>query len=268
MNRNYTSIYNGISILFLVLAGLMIVFVVIQMTSATESDDASTVQLSTRVVLPSLTATNTPTNTVTATNSLTPTNTLTATNTAPPTATITPSATITVTQGPTSTPTITPTPAASNTPTATETSNVPTATFTATDSPFAFSLNGDVFIGPNGVNSAGCAWQGVGGAVIGLDGLEVTQQFQVRVFGNGIERTVLTASNSFYGANSGWEVVLGNAVTPGTYFVRLETTLGTPLSSNIEVTFPGDCSANSAVVRFQQDRALGQPPAAPTVAGP
>lgn len=266
MNRSTAQIYNGISILFIVLSLLVILLVVTQLGGG-KREEASIVLPTPIGALPTLSPTSSFTPSNTPTSSSTPSNTPTPTNTEPATATITASATITPTLGPSNTPSITPTPSISATPIPSETSSVPTATFTATESPYSFGLNGDIFLGPNGVNSAGCAWQGVGGSVIGMDGVEMAQQFQVRVFGNGIERTVLTGSNSFYGATSGWEVVLDNVISPRLYIVRLETTLGTPLSPDFEVNFPGDCNANAAIVRFQQLRPLG-PPAQPTAVGP
>lgn len=256
MNRSNASIYNGVSILFLVLSLLVIIFVVLQLTSDAPDDSPDFASLPTAVQLPTQTPTLTPTETLTPTLTLTPTNTETPTPTDPPTDTAVPTTTITPTPGPTETPSLTFTPSISPTPIPSETSSVPTPTFTATDSPFAFGLNGEVFIGPNGVNTAGCNWQGVGGSVISLTGQEVTQTFQVRVFGSGIERTVQTGTNSFYGATSGWEVALDNTIGNRMYFVRLETTLGTPLSADIELSFPGDCNANAAIIRFQQLREL------------
>ena len=257
MERNTASIYNGISIVFLVLTLLVMVFVVLQLSSPADEPVEQLAELPTQPVLPTLTPTATFTQTLTPTVTSTPTNTPTPTNTVPPTNTPQPTSTITDTPGPTPTPSDTPTLAATLTPSATETSSVPTATFTPTTSPFAFGLNGDIFIGPNGANTAGCNWQGVGGSVIGLNGLEVTQQYQVRVRGNGLERTVLTGSNTFYGTTSGWEIALDNAISRRTYEIRLESTFGTDLSPWFLVEFPGDCNANAAIVRFQQNRELG-----------
>lgn len=259
MNRNTANIYNGISILFLTLTALVVIFVISGLTGPADDSEAVVV-LPTGLVLPTVTPSFTPTETPTQTVTPTPTDTPTPTTTPTATITLAPSATITETPGPSPTPSDTPTPEVSLTPSPTETSSFPTMTFTPTTSPFFFELSGEVFFGPNGVNSAGCAWQGVGGSIIALDGSEATTIYQVRVFGGGIERVVQTGSNSLYGLNSGWEVPIGTQINTQTYFIRLETTVGTPLSENVQVTFPGDCNGNSAIVRFAQTQPFGPPP--------
>lgn len=257
MGRNATQIYNLLSVIFLTLSAIVVVVVVIVAISpAPEPAPIELGQLPEPIVLPSLTPSFTPTNTLPPTITSTPTNTLTPTNTPTETASQAPSPTITDTPGPSLTPSDTPTPSVSPTAQPTATPSAPTPTFTPTTSPFFFEVSGDVFLGPNTVNSAGCNWQGVGGSVINLDGTEATTQYQIRVFGAGIDRTILSASNSFYGATSGWEIVIANTITSQTYNVRIESAIGTPLSEDVQLTFPGDCNANLAIVRFQQFQPL------------
>jgi hypothetical protein len=253
-------IYNGISVLFLLLTVGMIVFVVIQMMRPLSDRSDLAAAIPTPLDLPTLTPSNTPTETFTPTITPIPTDTPTPTVTPSETPTIPPSPTLTDTPGPTATPSDTPTPVDTPTPTATATPIGPTATFTPTDSPFFFELRGEIFLGPNTVNTAGCAWQGIGGNVLGMDGQETTRQYQVRVFGGGLERTVVTGSNSLYGQFSGWEVPVGNTASSSSYFVRLESAAGVQLSPDVPVSFPGDCNANSAIVRFIQIRPIGTQP--------
>lgn len=257
-SRGNSGIYNGISFLFLLLTVLVIVVVAIRMMGdPIEEDTRPVAALPTAQQLPTVTPvppSNTPRPTLPPTATQTPTNTPSPTETEPPTETFTPSPTITDTPGPSLTPSDTPTASVSPTPRPSDTPIGPTITHTPTDSPFLFALRNDVVFSQNSVNSAACAWQGIGGNVLDQNLLESNRQFQVRVFGNGIERVVTTGSNTLYGQLTGWEVAVGNTTSPGTYFARLETLQGTQISADIPVTFPGDCLSNSAFLSFVQVR--------------
>lgn len=257
LGEGTSRIYNIVSLIFLTLTALVLIFVLVSLASGGGDEEIDFSGLPTSVQLPTLTPTLTPSITPTPTFTPIPTFTPTFTLTVPPTNTLAPTPTITDTPGPTLTPSDTPTPSLVPSATATPTPTGPTATRTPTRSPFLFDVLTDVFIGPNSVNSAGCAWQGVGGSVLDINGNEVTQQYQVRVRGNGLDRTVTTGSNSVYGPSSGWEIALGSTISQQTVFVRLETTLGTQISPEIQIDFPGDCNANSAIVRFQQVQPFG-----------
>ncbi len=257
-NRGNSGLYNGISIFFLILTLLTIVFVVLQMLGDPPEEESRPIAaVPTAFELPTLTPvppSDTPRPTLPPTATDTPTNTPSPTLTEPPTETFTPSPTITDTPGPSLTPSDTPTASISPTPNPTDTPIGPTITFTPTDSPFLYAIRDQVIYNQNSVNSLGCAWQGVGGNVLDQNFFETNRQFQVRVFGNGIERVVTTGSNTLYGQLTGWEVSINNQVTPGTYFVRLETLQNTQISPDIPVTFPGDCLTNSAFLSFVQVR--------------
>lgn len=183
--------------------------------------------------------------------------TFTATPTETPTATYTPSLTPTITNtpGPTNTPSMTPTPSVSPTPQPTETPTGPTPTLEPTLSPFLFALRNDIEFIPN-ANAAGCAWTGMNGSVMQQDGQPVTEQYRIRVFSDtgDFESIVNTGSNTTFGDLSGWEVPVANVLNTRSYFVRVESVGGTPISDNIRVTFPGDCAKNRAVIRFIQTR--------------
>lgn len=257
MGRSNAQFYNVLSLIFLGLTAIvLIVVIVVASGDAPEDAPIELGELPVRQELPTVTPSFTATVTPIPSATFTATNTPTPTNTPSETASLAPTPTITDTPGPSLTPSNTPTASVSPTPQPTATPSAPTPTPTTTTSPFFFNVSGDIFLGPNTVNSAGCNWQGIGGSVINIDGSEATTQYQIRVFGAGIDRTILTGTNSFYGATSGWEVVIGNTITPQTYIVRIESAVGTPLSEDVQVTYPGDCNANLAIVRFQQFQPL------------
>lgn len=257
---NSARLYNGISILFLALTVVVLVIVAMMLMRPAPDDEAQLAALPTVIIVPTATPvppSSTPRPTLPPTFTPTPTDTPIPSNTPTLPPTDTPTSTITDTPGPTSTPSLTPTPAETDTPIPSETPSGPTLTWTPTESPYLFELRDAPLFGPNGVNSAGCAWQGVGGSVLDINGAEANRQFQVRVFGDGFESVVQTGSNSLYGAFTGWEVPVSNQINNRTYYVRLETLAGTQISRDVPVTFPGDCNSNSAVVRFIQVRPFG-----------
>lgn len=210
---------------------------------------------------PTLTPTSTPTP-LPPTLTPTPTETLTPTATDTPTFTPTPSATITDTPAPTLTPSLTFTPVATDTPTLTPTPTGPTPTFTPSPSPFLFRLRDTVQYVPNFANSAQCAWQGVGGQVINLNGTPFVGNVFVRVFNNNFSDRVPIGSNSLYGSpgpngeNSGWEVRVENSINSQLYFVQLESPNGAVISETVQVQFRSSCDANAAIVVFVQTRPL------------
>lgn len=245
-----TGIYNIISLIFLVLSLLVVVFVILRMGTPPIEPESSVVAVPTSVVLPSQTPTNTPTLTPRPTETLTPTNTLIPTITESPTPTTTVSPTITETLAPTGTPTITPT--ASITPT--ETPSGPTNTAEPTLSPFLYDLrNGQVIFTQNFANTAGCAWQGLGGQVFDINGLPLNG-LRIHVFNNQFDQFVDSGSNSLYGAG-GWEVPVGSVISANIYFVELLSPGGTVISPRVQVGFPSDCVKNLALVNFEQKRA-------------
>jgi hypothetical protein len=237
--------YDLISITFLLLSGLWILFVVFRLLGPAESAQALIAAPTLSGVLPTLTPSVTftpsdvPTFTETPTWTWTPTTTLTPTETPPP------SATITETQGPTETPSLTFTPSISPTFTPSITPTGPPETFTPTLSPFLYALR-----------SQGCAWQGIGGQVYDENGTELnsTSGLQVHIFGSGVDARTQVGTNSFYGV-SGWEQAVDTKINANTYFVELLSGGGTAISDRIQVTFPSNCEQNAALVRFYKTRA-------------
>jgi hypothetical protein len=103
----------------------------------------------------------------------------------------------------------------------------------------------------------GCAWQGIGGQVLTRDGQQFTQQIlKVHVFSldGAFDYRVNTSTTSLYGGASGWEIKVSDAINNQTYFVQLETDIGTQISPRITVQFPNDCARNVALINFIQQR--------------
>ena len=255
MGRGSSRIFNVISLIFLLLSVGWIVYVVIRMLGPAPASQEATLALPTAIVLPTLTSTNTPLPTSTSTETPTPTVTLTPTETLPPTLVPSASATITDTPGPTDTPAATDTPPPTFTVTATETPSGPTMTWTPTLSPFPFVLRqNEIVFTQNFANSAGCAWQGIGGQVFDLS-LNPLTGYVVHVFGGDIDRFVRSGDNTNYGA-AGWEQQLANTINGNTYYVELQSPQGTVVSERVQVSFPSDCAQNLALVNFIQTRPL------------
>lgn len=193
---------------------------------------------------PSLTSTPTPTATPSLTQTSTPsaTATLTSTATHTLTATLTPSATFTpsLTATPTETPTPTPT------PTQTFTS---TPTFTPTAA-FPFILQQIAFT--RFQNRADCDFQGVSGAVFGLQGERLTARvgIQAQVTGSNFAQRVPIESDSTYG----WVIQVSGRPRRATYRVQLLSREGVILSPAVSVQFDGNCERNLAQVDFTQIR--------------
>jgi hypothetical protein len=252
MGKGNARIFNLISIVFLVLSLIVIILVVTRLLGPAIAPKAVG-SLPTPFVLPTETPTNTLIPTQPPTFTLTPTDTLTPTNTETPTLTITTSATITDTPAATDTPSMTPTPSISPTPSPTETPTGPTETSAPTLSPFLFDLReGNVIFTSNFANSAGCAWQGVGGQVFDMAGSPMSG-LRLHVFGADIDRRIDSGSNSLYGGG-GWEQPVDNKINGNTYYVELESQGGTVISPRVTVPFPSDCSKNLAMVNFIQVR--------------
>ena len=255
MGRGNDGLLNAVSIFFLAATGVaIIVFIVMGFTGGVSEEQLAV--LPTLRVLPSPTDTPippTPTDTTTPLPTETPTETATPTATAsvPPTATTSatplPSATITPT------PTVTPTLDVTFTPTFEPTPTGPTPTSLP---PYPFAGPAAVQFTRNFANTQGCAWQGIGGQVLALGGGSFTNPLQVKVYNDFVDLPpVFTGTNSAYGA-AGFEVRVANSITRDIYFVELQSRTGIPISEPVQVTFPGDCEQNVAIVNFQQVRSL------------
>lgn len=183
--------------------------------------------------------------TPTFTPTLTPTLTLTPVPSATTTPTLVPSETITTTPLPTSSPTQT------NTPLPTD---PVVGTLPPSPSPFLFALQNDPQYTSN-INASGCTWQGIGGQILDLNGNAYSSPLTIRVVGGGLPsaREATSGSNTLYG-NGGYEVQLANGINTQTYFVQVFTSLGTPVTEQIQVVFPGTCDGNLALLTFQQTR--------------
>lgn len=252
----------------IVLVGLMVAIGVtvyaLQLRSQRQADLAASVP--TAAVLPTLTpsvtraATRRPPATLPPTFTDTPT--VTPTFTLTPTPSFTPSPTPTLTE----TPTLTDTPISSETPTATltpsdtNTPNVPSPTPTETRSPFPFQLRGDepIFTS-NTYNSAGCAFQGIGGQVLDETGRGINDPniVVVAIDDNGREYSARAGADSIYGDKSGrggYEIAVASSVNGRTYRVQVRTSGGTELSTVRAIRFPSSCEENVALMYWIQTR--------------
>lgn len=244
--------YNIISLGFVVAAVLacMITLLVLFLGGGDDVSDVPVPVLPTQLIVPSATLTETliPRTELPAsfTPTFTPTVTVAATFT--PTATFTISPTIPPSQ------TITATALATLTPTETLT-GVPTlGTPPPSPSPFLFALQLAPAFEPNR-NASGCAWQGIAGQVIDLEGNNFENQIQITVIGGGLPAEIFAnnGSNTLYGTG-GFELQVANSINTQTYFVQLKTSLGTPISDVVQVPFSGACESNLAVLTFRQTR--------------
>ncbi|GAB5491119.1 MAG: hypothetical protein Phog2KO_13340 [Phototrophicaceae bacterium] len=243
--------YNIISLGFVVAAVFACIITLLLLLLGNDgSDDEVAFVLPTEIVIPSATLTETPLPRTELPASFTPT--FTPTGTIAPT--LTPTATFTISPTVPPSETITTTPLATLTPTETLT-GVPTlGTPPPSPSPFLFALQVPPSFEPNR-NASGCAWQGIGGQVLDLEGNAYGNQLQISVIGGGLPAEIFATNgaNTLYGAG-GFELQVANSINTQTYFVQLKTTLGTPVSDVIQVPFTGVCEGNLAVLTFQQTR--------------
>ncbi len=280
MGQGRAQIYNLISLLFFLLSIVVILLVGLRMAAPPPPPTQSALAVPTVAILPTSTQTFTWTPTFTATNTDIPTWTQTPTITPSITWTLisslTPSLTYTTAPSSTAAPTETPAPSSTAAPSSTiapsltitntlvvTPTEIPSITPTVNDftpqptepppSPFPFELrDNQVIYTTNFANTAGCAWQGVGGQVFDQNG-QPLGQVRVHVFGQGIDVFTTSGSNTLYGL-SGWEVPLNTTLTSNSYIVELQSSGGTIISPQITVTFTPDCSKNLALVSFQQTR--------------
>lgn len=267
--RSSDGVYNFITVVSLLGTIGVIIGVIVALVTASPRDITPLEQTQiAEAIIPSPTAsatwTETPTvtPTATATATLTPTETLTPTPSFTPTVSPAPTATITDTPAPTFTPSQTFTPEATATITPTDTPIGPTPTFTASPSPFLFSVRDQPQFVRNFANAAQCAWQGIGGQVVNLNGTPFVGNINVHVYNNQLDTRVPIGSNSLYGSagpngeTSGWEVRVGDTVNNLLYFVELESQSGTKVSDTAQIQFSGSCEANAAIVTFVQNRPI------------
>ena len=280
MGQGRARVFNILTLIFLIATIVFGVWVVLRMLQPPPQTAQSVAAVPTIQQLPTLTATSTPTNTPlptftpsntpvppTIAPTRTPTNTpvpvlptIAPTDTPRPTDTTVPTSTVTPIPSNTIIPSITPsltlTTTLPVTPTVPET---PGSGFVAQPtqpppSPFPFTLkDGQVIFSGNFANSAGCAWQGIGGQVFDVNNQPLTN-VRAHVFGSGIDTFAQAGSNSLYGP-SGWEVPVGTVLSGNTYQVELQTVNGTIISQPVTVVFTAnDCQRNLALVNFIASR--------------
>jgi hypothetical protein len=271
MNRGSDGIFNIVTVIFLVLTLFMCLCMVGLLTKVIAVPRGWGPQptvLATVALIPTSTITNTPSETPVPTQTLTPSRTRTPTDTPQPTETPTetplPSETATATLPPSRTlpPSATPppsrtlpatrTPSRTRPPRPTNTPRPPSATvFT-----FPFQVQpGSPQLTTNLDASIGCAFQGIGGQVYGLQNQPLTG-IQVNVSSTaGFNSTTTSGSapQQFYGP-AGWLVQVGSTPNNQTYTIEVRGSDGTALSPKVQVTFLGSCDQNLALVNFIQAR--------------
>lgn len=161
----------------------------------------------------------------------------------------------TVTSSPTATVTVTPTGTGTRIPSPTPTLTPVTATATSTGAPFDYVLQTgspvftEYFAGPN--PNTLCDWAGLAGQVFDINGFGKVG-VTVHVFGSGVNERVTSGSfSSDYGAG-GWEVNVHVQPVERDYTVRIETSGGTPLSEDVEVTTRDSCDENLVLINFRE----------------
>jgi len=310
MGQGRGTIYNVLSLIFVLLTIGWLLFVITRMIAPPPAAAQVVVDVPTAITLPTITPTFTPSATTPPTDTPPPTETFTPTNTFEPSVTPTDAPTATPTEPPTATPsetflpgtptvegpafnpgilppsftpvtpttpTTTPLPATpidvtpvqlptntlfpSITPSGTVAPAIPNTALPpsptriesgSTTSPFPFTLREPITLTSNFANGAGCLWQGIGGQVFDTSNDPLTG-VSVHVFGPGVDTFVVAGSNTLYGL-SGFEVRVGNTTSLATFIVELQTSAGTVISDQVQVSFPATCQQNLALVNFRQTR--------------
>jgi hypothetical protein len=102
----------------------------------------------------------------------------------------------------------------------------------------------------------GCAWMGVAGTVQNLDG-EALKGYPIHVWGGGIDVVVNSGDKQMYG-DSGWEQFFNNQPMElnGVFRAQLHSRDNPnhpPVSEEIVLNFPGNCSSAMAHITFTQN---------------
>jgi len=182
---------------------------------------------------PSATATFTPTETFTPPPTETPLPTL------PPTEPPTQAPTELVTQAPQSTPDV---------------NQTQVATAAPTQAGFPFRVQeGSPALLSNLDATIGCSYQGIGGQVFGMNS-EPMLNLQISVASASTTYPIqATGSNPRFG-ESGWMVQMDTTPSAQAYTVQVLSGTGQPLSDKVQITFPGTCDQNLALINFVQTR--------------
>lgn len=127
-----------------------------------------------------------------------------------------------------------------------------TPTFTPSPTP-GFSYQGEGTVAASAFHP-GCAWFGVAGEVLGLDG-NPRPAVHIHVFGPGLDVHTVSGRDTRYGP-AGWEVPIRvDAAQYNTWTARVEDGFGNPLSPDVRIDFrEDDCRLNLAYVTFTQFR--------------
>lgn len=232
-------VYNLLSLVILGLTGIMLLCYLAIAVNPYSRLNPFPPQVQERLIVATETPPVTPSRTLPAT--WTPTATATATPTPPPsfTPTTTPTPAPTRTLDPTEEP---PTPEP-DTPTPTITPRV-----TRSPHPFSYELRYET-------PYYGCAWTGVAGVVVDIDGNHLSG-YPVHVWGGGIDVVVYSGDKQLYG-DSGWEQFFNNSpmAASGVFRVQIHAKDGNhaPISQEIVLDYPGYCSSALARIVFTKN---------------
>ncbi|MGC9467359.1 MAG: hypothetical protein ACP5HS_02090 [Anaerolineae bacterium] len=154
--------------------------------------------------------------------------------------------TVTPTPPPSFTPTITPTPEPTTPPPTPEPTATPTPRVTRSPYPFTYEITYETPL-------YGCAWMGVAGTVVDIDGNPLTG-YPIHVWGGGIDTVVYSGDKQAYG-DSGWEQFFNNApmAVNGVFRVQIHSRDNPnhpPISAEIVLNYPGYCSKALARIVF------------------
>jgi hypothetical protein len=121
----------------------------------------------------------------------------------------------------------------------------------ATRSPFPFTVYGEAVTYIENPNDQGCRWASIAGTAIDLSG-EPVAGLAVHVVGEGIDEIRFTGMAPTYGAG-GYEIFLNGAPLQGQYVVQLLSQTGAPISDEFAVQTSAACEENVTIVNFVQN---------------
>ena len=156
---------------------------------------------------------------------------------------------------------VTPVPSATGTPTPASTATftpIPAAalpatlTFTPAAFPFTLAESGVEYVA--NTNDDGCAWSGIAGNIVDLQG-EGLADYSVRIRSQegDLNATVATGAAATFGPG-GFELKLDEQAALAAYIIQLLSPNGEPLSEEYLVVTSDQCDQNVAVVNFVQNR--------------
>ncbi len=122
-----------------------------------------------------------------------------------------------------------------------------------TPSAFPFTVYEDAVTYIANPNDQGCRWASIAGSATDLEGQPISG-LAVHVVGEGIDEIRFTGTALTYGPG-GFEIFLNGAPLQGEYVVQLLSQTGSPISEEFTVETSPVCEENVAIVNFVQNHA-------------